>query len=228
MCDDLSSLMPSDGGTKPTVVWKKSLPTNEFFSILLDAAHRRLGHKIFKKIEDFNCYFDQDDVISESMRRILRRLRRPITGVAELSADGSTIYFNDFKRVFGYLKKRTIERTIIDMIRKRTKDKKTCQGDSDTLNEIVALVPTVVQQLKKQAPDRWIAAIKDDLDISHQRVLLLRLDGHPDREIASWLGISHMKARRCRNEVISCFKQKFSSPKDLLETMCPESLFNQN
>jgi DNA-directed RNA polymerase specialized sigma24 family protein len=217
MCDDLSSLIPSDGGTKPTAVWEKSLPKNEFFSILLDEVYKRLGHKILNKTRDFHCYFDEDDVINESMRKLLRRLRRPINGVAELSADGSTIYFNDFKRVFGYLKKKFIERAIMDMIRKRTKDKENHHGDNDTLNEIVVPAPKVVREIKRQAPDRWIAAIKDDLDISHQRILLLRLDGHPDREIASRLGISHMKARRCRNEVISCFKQKFSSPKDLLE-----------
>ena len=228
MCDDLSSLKPSDDGTKPTAVWKKSLPTNEFFSILLDEVYKRLGHKILNKTRDFHCYFDENDVINESMRKMLRRLRRPIDGVAELSADGSTMYFNDFKRVFGYLKKKTIERTIIDMIRKRTKDKKKRQGDNDTTKEIVAPSPIVVGQIKRQTPDRWFAAIKDDLDISHQRVLLLRLEGHPDHEIASWLGISHMKARRHRNDVVECFQRKFTSPKDLLDVMDPKSLFNQN
>ena len=239
MCDDLSSLIPSDGGTKPTAVWEKSLPTNEFFSILLDEAHRRIGHRILDTIGKFRHYFDEDDVISRSFQQIWSRLSSPIDGVAELSADGSTIYFNDFKRVFGYL--RTVaSRCIIDMKRtqgaeededekKKKKAKKKFKFDSsDTLSEIVAPVPTVVRQIKRQAPDRWVAAIKDDLDISHQRILLLRLDGHPDREIASRLGISHMKARRCRNDVVECFQRKFASPKDLLDVMDPKSLFYQN
>lgn len=220
---DLSFLMPSDDGTKPTAVWENSLPTNEFFTILLDEASPRIGHKILDKIGSFRRYFDEDDVISESMQNFWSRLSRPIDGVAELSADGSTIYFNDFKRVFGYLRT-TVSRGIISMKRETRRQIKRYHAVNPPLVDSVAPVPSVVQHIKTQTPDSFISLIKDDLGIRHQRVLLLRLDGQSDCKIASVLGINPTKARRCRNEVIDCFRNKFTSPKDLLETMCPESL----
>ena len=226
MYDDSCSFTVFDEGTPDVigvaVVWEKSLPTNEFFSILLDEAESKIGRRILGKIGKFRSYFDEDDVISESMRKLLRRLCHPIDGVAEMSADGSTIYFNCWKRVFCYL--RTIVKfCIIDMKRTRgaeeEKKEESQSKDNDTVSNVVAPVPTVVQQIKTQSPCRWIRAIENEASIPQRRVLLLQLKGLGDRQIAELLRTTHAKVRRNRINMISSFRQKFASPKDLLESL---------
>ena len=115
-------------------------------------------------------------------------------------------------------------KTIIDLKRKQMKQRKLHHQGNESLNEIVVPDPTVVQQIKSLEPSRWIRAIKSDASNPQLRVLLLRLNGFGDHQIANQLGPSYAKVRRCRKELISCFKRKFNSTKDLLETMCPESL----
>lgn len=201
----------------PAVVWEKCLPTNEFFSILLDEVESKIGRRILGKIGKFRSYFDEDDVINESMRKLLRRLRRPIDGVAELSEDRFTVYFNCSKRVFGYLR-RIVKFCIIDM-KRRLREIASYQDAKKRLSDVVAPVPTVVQQIKTQAPNRWVRAIRTEADIRQRKVTLLRLKDYSDRQIAEMLRTSHAQVRRCRIEMVGSFRRMFDSPDELLEAM---------
>lgn len=215
---EVGSPLPIVDGTTTAVQWEEKLPTNEFFAILLDEAESRIGRRILGKIGRFRRYFDEDDVINESMRKLLRRLRRPIDGVAELSADCRNISFNCWKRVFGYLRM-IVKFCIIELKRKLKAVAKQHHEDNETLSEVVAPAPTVVQLIKTQAPYRWVRAIKTEANVQQRKVALFRLKDYSDRQIANLLGTTHAKVRRCRMEMINCFRRTFDSPDQLLESM---------
>lgn len=202
----------------PAKVWAKSLPTNEFFSILLDEANVRIGQRNLNKIGKFRVYLDTGDAIGESKAKLLDRLERPIEGVAEMSADRSTIHFNCWDRVFAYL--RTIAKhLIISTQRKHTTEIELKCDDYESLCELLTPVESVNQKIKILDHSCWIKAIESDVSKLHQDVLLLQLKGLRRAKIVRLLGITPAKLKRIKREIISCFRRKFTSPIDLLEAM---------
>lgn len=236
MHDDFSCLIPFHRGfvppreevpKPPAVVWEKSLPTNEFFSILIDEGKFRIGKKTLDKIGTFRVYLSEGDAIGESQARLLEKLRSASKCVAEMSPDGLKVYFNCWAQVFTYLRT-TVKNFIIDRKRKHTKDIELKCDDYESLCELLTPVRSASDKIKLLDHACWVKAIENDVSKLHQEVLLLQLKGFRNARIARLLKISPAKLGRIDKELISCFKRMFSSPEDLLEAMDPDCVFIQN
>ena len=162
---------------------------------------------------------DEDDVLSEVRLRLWERLTsEPIKGVAELSADRQTVYFDRFELIFCYAR-RIAENHIFNLNRNRNRSSfENSQVPIDSI-EIPMPIKSECDQFKLRQPHDWLNCAQEFATPDQREVLLLKLDGKSDREIARKLGKSLSSARNDRIRMQETFKKEFETPSGLLEAM---------
>jgi DNA-directed RNA polymerase specialized sigma24 family protein len=203
----------------PPHQWKDSSPAGDVFFVILHEGKRQIGQKILRGVRAFQGFMDEDDVLSEVQLRLWERLTsKPIKGVAELSADRQTVFFDRFQLIFCYA--RWIAKNLISNLhrnRKRSSFEK-LQVTVDSI-EIPMPIKSEYDQLRLRLPHEWLQCAQDFTTPDQREVLLLKLDGKGDREIASKLGKSLSSARKDRIRMEESFEKKFETPSGLLEAM---------
>lgn len=207
--------------------WAHNESSEVFFGILLQNAKEVIGYRALRNVSRLQRFSDSDDIISESIRRFLQRLKSPIDGVAEMSADRTRVYFNDRQLVFYYL--RTIAKRCIHDVWEWAKKKgyfpdipdgtaeRDVANSSEFLSEIAAPIPSVPAQIKVQPPDNWVKALPNASE-RHEQVLRMRLNGRRRKSIREELSLSPRELTLVWNQIETKY-QRLGSPNELLEAM---------
>jgi hypothetical protein len=203
----------------PPHPWKNSSPVGDVFFVILQEGKRQIGKKILRRVWAFRGFMDEDDVLSEVQLRLWERLTsEPIKGVAELSADRQTVYFDRFELIFCYAR-RIAENHIFNLNRNRNRSSfENSQVPVDSI-EIPMPVRSEYDQLRLRLPDEWLQCAQDFTTPYQREVLSLKLDDKTDREIASKLGKSLSSVRKGRILLEESFGRNFETPRGLLEAM---------
>jgi hypothetical protein len=209
---------PKDAETPPHP-WKNSSPVGDVFFVILQVGKCQIGKRILRRVWAFRRFMDGDDVLSEVRLKLWERLTsKPIKGVAELSADGQTVYFDRFVLVFFYAL-RIAENLINNLNRNRNRSSfENSQVSIDSI-EIPMPIKSERDQFRLRLPDEWLQCAQDFTTPDQREVLLLKLEGKGDQEIASKLGKSLSSVRKDRIRMQEFFKKEFETPRGLLEAM---------
>jgi DNA-directed RNA polymerase specialized sigma24 family protein len=211
-------LEPTDAEAPPHK-WKDSLLVDDVFSVMLRHGKDQIGKKTLNRVLAFKGFVDEDDILSEALMKLWKRLlTSPINGVAELSADKQTVYFDQFELLFCYT--RRIAKNIISNLH-RNRDRSSFENSQVPVDSIEIPMPTKSErdQFRLRLPDEWLQCAQDFTTPDQREVLLLKLDGKGDREIASKLGKSLSSARNDRIRLGESFRSNFETPRGLLKAM---------